>query len=231
VIKNVAGYDLGKLFTGSRGTLGLIAVLAVRLHPRPERTTTLEVSFDDPRRLAEAVARLAARPLEADSLDAAWERGRGSVLVRFSGATAGERAAKVGEPLGAAVFEDDAAVWERQRTRQRLSGGVVAKVAHLITDLERVLRAADQAGALHVVSRAGLGVSWVALPGGADAEARIDALRHELPGVAVTVLDGAASVRTPWPDVDSGALAVMERVKARFDPARVFAPGAFVGGV
>ncbi len=35
VIKNVAGYDLGKLFTGSFGTLGLIVRVAVRLHPLP----------------------------------------------------------------------------------------------------------------------------------------------------------------------------------------------------
>ena len=35
VIKNVAGYDLAKLFTGSFGTLGLIARVAVRLHPAP----------------------------------------------------------------------------------------------------------------------------------------------------------------------------------------------------
>ena len=36
VIKNVAGYDLAKLFAGSMGTLGLIATVSVRLHPLPE---------------------------------------------------------------------------------------------------------------------------------------------------------------------------------------------------
>ena len=35
VVKNVAGYDLGKLFCGSRGRLGLIARVSLRLHPRP----------------------------------------------------------------------------------------------------------------------------------------------------------------------------------------------------
>ena len=40
VIKNVAGYDLSKLMTGSFGTLGLIAQVALRLHPLPRETVT-----------------------------------------------------------------------------------------------------------------------------------------------------------------------------------------------
>ena len=40
VIKNVAGYDLGKLMAGAFGTLGAIVEVAVRLHPQPERTAT-----------------------------------------------------------------------------------------------------------------------------------------------------------------------------------------------
>src|SRR6202034_3503918 len=35
VVKNVAGYDIGKLFAGSYGTLGLIVEAALRLHPVP----------------------------------------------------------------------------------------------------------------------------------------------------------------------------------------------------
>ena len=41
VVKNVAGYDLGKLFCGSRGRLGRVEQLALKLHPRPEAARTL----------------------------------------------------------------------------------------------------------------------------------------------------------------------------------------------
>ncbi len=51
VVKNVAGYDLGKLFSGSRGRLGLIARLALRLHPLPPTEETMVVETDDPRGL------------------------------------------------------------------------------------------------------------------------------------------------------------------------------------
>jgi glycolate oxidase FAD binding subunit len=235
VIKNVAGYDLAKLFAGSFGTLGLIASVSVRLHPLPTTTATARASGDDPAALAAAAARLAALPLEADALDVAWARGRGAVLVRFGGASALEQARHTATRLrdaglaDADVIEDDDELWAAQRNRQRAPGGVVVKVAGVATDLPDVLRAADTAGAT-VVSRAAMGLSWAALEGD-DLPARAGELRRALDGRPTTVLDGAALVGDPWPAPDRGALAVMERIKARFDPAGRFRPGAFVGGI
>ena len=51
---------------------------------------------------------------------------------------------------------------------------------------------------------------------------------------AVIYFNVAEPVRAavaPWPEPDPGALAVMRRVKERFDPARIFSPGTFVGGI
>jgi glycolate oxidase FAD binding subunit len=225
VIKNVAGYDLAKLFTGSYGTLGLIVRVAVRLHPAPERTATLIAETDDPAALGSAARRLAALPLEADSLDVGWEGDRGRLLIRFGGTTAPERAheAERHVDLGGRIEEDDQELWAQQRAGQRRPDGVVVKVAGRATDLERVIAAARASGGI-VVSRAALGISYVA---GAD----VAALREALAPRACTVLDGADRVRDPWPAVDPGVLAVMERLKARFDPARTFRPGAFVGGL
>jgi glycolate dehydrogenase FAD-binding subunit len=224
VIKNVAGYDLAKLFTGSYGTLGLIAKVAVRLHPAPPRTATVTVRCDDATRLATTARQLAALPLEADCLDVAWEGDAGRLDVRFGGATAVERAHAVERhiDLPHEIEEDDNELWARQRTLQR-SAGVVVKVSGRPTDLETVIAAARDTGAT-VVSRAALGISYVA---GTD----VEALRGKLAPRPCTVLDGADRVDAPWPTVDPGALAVMERIKARFDPARRFRPGAFVGGL
>jgi glycolate oxidase FAD binding subunit len=86
-----------------------------------------------------------------------------------------------------------------------------------------VIRAAGDAT---VVSRGALGLSWLVLE---DAD-RVAAVRQALAPRACTVLDGAARLDDPWPDA-GGAQVVMERLKARFDPARIFRPGSFVGGL
>jgi glycolate oxidase FAD binding subunit len=225
VIKNVAGYDLAKLFAGSFGTLGLIARVALRLHPVPTHTATVTASTDDPAALSEAAARLAALPLEADSLDVSWRDGAGRLDVRFGGATAGERAAAAREHVGldSELDEDDAARWAELRDRQR--GDLVVKVSGRPTDLPTLIGALPAGGSL--VSRAALGLSWVSLREPAD----VKPLRAAMAPRACTVLDGADRVDDPWPAVDPGALAVMRRVKQRFDPAGAFRPGTFAGGL
>jgi glycolate oxidase FAD binding subunit len=230
VIKNVAGYDLAKLFAGSFGTLGLIATVSVRLHPLAANNATARGRSADPERLQAAAIALAKLPLEANCLDVCWEGGAGSVLVRHSGATAVEQArATAGRMEGleqVETIEDDAAIWERQRALQR-SPGAVVKVSGRATDLANVLRAAGDAT---VVSRAALGLSWIALPAGDDLAERVAAIRAALAPRACTVLDGADKLADPWPDPGPGVV-VMERLKARFDPARIFRPGTFVGGI
>ena len=85
------------------------------------------------------------------------------------------------------------------------------------------------AGDATVVSRAALGLSWLAFAPGDDLAARVATAAQALSPRACTVLDGAALIedlarRRP-------GQVVMERLKSRFDPARIFRPGAFVGGI
>ena len=133
MIKNVAGYDLAKLFAGSFGTLGLIATISVRLHPNPAQDRDrARLAATIPTALQRAVAALARLPLEADCLDVAWEDGSGRVLVRYGGNTAAERARETVArmELEAVEFtEDDGALWDAQRARQRRVDGAVLKVS------------------------------------------------------------------------------------------------------
>ena len=235
VIKNVAGYDLSKLFTGAFGTLGLIAQVAVRLHPRPPQALTARGIGDDADRLAAAASARAHRPLEAECLDVAWSNGRGAVLARFGGAAAqrgAETSAAVLREQGceADVVEDDAALWQRQREHQRSTGATVVKVSGLPADLPKALRAADALGGT-LVGRAALGLWWITLPGGAEA---VQKLREALTPAPCVVADAPEDVRNavdPWHTDAAEPLVLLRRVKNQFDPAGVCNPGLYVGGI
>jgi glycolate oxidase FAD binding subunit len=235
VIKNVAGYDLAKLFTGSFGTLGVIVQVALRLHPLPASRATARGISDDPGALARAAAALAHAPLEPQCLDVRWEAGGGAVLVRFAGTAAAARAEAVlplleQHTLEATVVADDEEVWARQREAQRSVDGTVVKVSSVPTRLADALRvAARTRGSL--TGRAALGLSWITLPE-ADAGS-IEQLRRELAPARCVVLDAPEELHRTvdvWGDRD-GALAVMRRVKERFDVHGVCNPGVFVGGI
>jgi glycolate oxidase FAD binding subunit len=68
VVKNVAGYDLGKLFVGSRGRLGLIARVALRLHTRPVAEQSVVIESGDPRATWLALHRSQLTPSAVDFL-------------------------------------------------------------------------------------------------------------------------------------------------------------------
>jgi len=243
VIKNVAGYDLAKLFTGSFGTLGVILDVVVRLHPLDPALATARGRADDPNRLAAAASRLAHARMETMAVDVAWSGGEGHVLARFGGQTAADQARagvellSDGAGVDADVVEDDASLWQAQRDGQRAGeGGAVVRVSSVQAELPRVLRAAERAGAA-VVGRAGLGLSWLRLGPRSDAAemtAPIEALRADLAPAPCVVQDAPAEVRAaldPWHEPEGPGLVLMRRVKARFDPAGVCNPGVYVGGI
>jgi glycolate oxidase FAD binding subunit len=237
VIKNVAGYDLAKLFTGSYGTLGLIVEVVMRLHPlAANRVTAVGVS-DDPDALSRGASAVAHSPFGAESLDVAWVEGRGEVLARFGGAApeaaAGQAVGLLEQAgLNGRTTADDDGLWERQRARQRSSDGAVLRVSGLASGLPAVLRAAQEAGG-SVVGRAGMGLSWISLPAQDTGAlvAAIEDLRRRLRPFACVVLDAPPEVREKVDVWGEDAVALMRRVKARFDPHNVCNPGIFVGGI
>jgi glycolate oxidase FAD binding subunit len=219
----------------------LILDVVVRLHPRPLRTCSLVARTEDPAALGGAASALAHAPAQMDCLDVSWEQGGGEVLARFGGAACEVQAASAvrlieGWGLDSTVMEgNDGELWERQRRRQRTSPaeGAIVRVSGLPAELPRIIRATERAGG-SLAGRAGFGLLWVDLPvGGGDLAGRVEELRRDLAPFACTVLDAPDEVRNKvdvW-GPDPSALAVMRRLKGRFDPAGFCSPGLFVGGI
>jgi glycolate oxidase subunit GlcD len=104
VVKNVAGYDLCKLFTGSFGSLGVITEVNFKLRPRPAREVTV---------MATGSARAI---LEARLFPVAVETFNDALLVRFAGNEKGvafqiEQALKLLK--NAEVIMDDCDLWKK----------------------------------------------------------------------------------------------------------------------
>ncbi len=235
VIKNVAGYDLAKLFTGSFGTLGLILSVSTRLHPLPVQTATAVGATSDPGLLASAAGTLSGAPLELEALDVAWRGGRGGLLAQTGGTEAPRRAGRVARLMAATGLQDvevvpeDASLWARQRAGQRSKDLALVKIAARPSQLADVLVSAEAvAGTL--VGRAAIGSSYVELEPDS-----VQRLRGSLPAGGLSVLlDAPAALREsldPWEAREGPTLELMRRVKARFDPHRACNPGVFAGGI
>jgi glycolate oxidase FAD binding subunit len=153
VVKNVAGYDLGKVFCGSEGRLGLIARVGLRLHPRPEAARTLVVpvsSADDAGEKAESILRA---PLAASAVDLLWP---GRLAILFEGGRRGvdEQFDLAQGLVGGA--EDDGAVWEEARAQQASAGG------RLLLPPGKLSQSVD--GLAEAVVRVSAGIAYVAEP-------------------------------------------------------------------
>lgn len=119
VVKNVAGYDLGRLVCGSRGRLAFIARASFRLHPIPSASRTLVAAPPD---VPAAVAALLGSPLEPSALDV-LHPGRLALLFEGAPRAVETQLARARALVGGA--EAGAEVWEESRARQAAAGGRV----------------------------------------------------------------------------------------------------------
>ena len=147
VVKNVAGYDLGKLVCGSHGTLALIARVSLRLHPIPAASGSVVVETDDP---AVVVAALMHSPLQPSAVDVLHP---GCVAVLFEGGQAGvdDQLRRAVDLVGGGAVGDE--VWAESRARQ---GAARGRVRFAPGALRETLAGLDEA-----VVRASAGVAYV----------------------------------------------------------------------
>ena len=252
VVKNVAGYDLSKLFTGSLGTLGVIAEANFRLHPIRETARTVLVRVDDPEKIAGVAQDLTHSSFSQfvlDALEMRWERESGAVVALFEGiepaveaqaSTAAEVLRSHGE-VHVLGKDDGEAFWEDFARRPWAEGDVGLKVGAPPADLsavfDSVLGAASRAGAEASISgHAGTGVTFVGLSGGEDRLVEVVEEIREIRvrrGGSVVVQEAPLAVKERldvWGPVGD-YLGLTRRVKEKFDPGYTMNPGRYLGGI
>jgi len=153
VVKNVAGYDLGKLVCGSRGRLALIGRVSLRLHPLPAACASVVVETDDPTSVAAAVLASHLVPSALDVL----HPGRVAVLFEGGAAAVAAQVEATRQLVGADVSVVSAGaaapVWEEARARQAAAEG---RARFDPRDLRRFL-----AGVAEAVVRPAAGVAYL----------------------------------------------------------------------
>ena len=246
VVKNVAGYDLMKVLTGSFGTLGIVTEAAFKVRPIPELYNLAFATFDGIDEAFQAAANLHdALPLshlEVVSstpgramgwrgnfmLLAGWSGNQTEVGYQRNALAAIVKRVEIAEGPGAI------AAYQRLRDFEFRAGSVTAQIAVLPAELARCVAECGAEFRAH----AGCGVAQVSLEAAGVEQARTAVTRWRAIAASarghLRVLSAPREQRGNLPFFDqpnAGAAKLMRRLKANFDPAGIFNPGCFVGGI
>jgi glycolate oxidase FAD binding subunit len=256
VVKNVAGYDMCKLFVGSLGTLGIITEVTLRMAPLPETAATLVISGALPgvSALGEQLSRSALLPARvfllnheanklAEPLREEWAlafsaEGFEETVARHLN-DAGTIAAKL--DLGSEILRGDAhnQFWDRIRDVPLRADALVYRLGvprPSIAEIATAVQADRSADFLPaIVADASIGTIWVASAANRSAAQRFSKLislarQHE--GYAIMLAAPAALKENIdiW-GTPPQALSIMREVKRQFDPNNLLNPGRFVGAI
>ena len=250
VVKNVAGYDLPKLLTGSMGSLGVITQLTLKVRPRPESSALVAVEFSSMEAAVQAVHSLnlsATRPVAVELLNGVggeWvglPSAKATLVLAYednanSVAWQVERICQEVRPSAARILEssDFSAVWSGLQQFSALRQGPFSFVSSF-----RRSEAATNAGLLSP--------GWAARVHAGNGIIEAHSV-HELPIEQIeenfahlTSSDGvfanAVVTRCPtaWKERRNvwgkprGEWAVMQKIKTALDPAGVMNPGRYIG--
>jgi len=216
VMKNVAGYDVSRLLTGSMGTLGLLLEVSLKVLPLPPQELTLRMSMNE----VEAITKMNSWAGKALPVSATCFCD-GELWLRLSGAEPAVRAAhaKLG---GEKLAEDEGvAFWESVREQHHAffqSGKPLWRLSVKSSAPPLSLPGAqliEWGGALR----------WLS---GADANAAtMREAAKTAGGHAILFRDGGSS--DPSADVfhplTPQMMLIHRRLKEKFDPAGIFNPG------
>jgi glycolate oxidase FAD binding subunit len=248
VVKNVAGYDLSKLFTGSLGTLGVIATANFRLHPRPNAARTVAVEVNDPQQAQAAAQAIVHSQVEATAVELHYGENERLLAVLLESIAGGidakaETASFLLKQFGEVrTLSDEEADRLGPTTSPEVADEIVLKVGappvELDAVLESVLGAAERKGLAHprITGHAGTGVTLIGFSGENEGGAAgfVEEMREiwVRRGGNVTLQRGPLTLKQRISTWDNGGdyLGLVRRVKEKFDPRGGMNPGRFLGG-
>lgn len=224
VMKNVAGYDVSRLMTGSLGVLGVISQVSLKVLPVSPATATLRFDVDMARAI-EQVNSWSGRPLPLSAT--AWQRG--VLHVRLSGARAAVDSA-IQQLGGSRLNADDAAsLWTglRDQSAGFFSQGSNTEVLWRLSlpQIARVVTVQDLHGADDPLIEWGGAQRWI---WSSESASKIRDLARSLGGHAVCFDNHHAEgcgIADVFEQPSAALMAVHQRLKQTFDPQGVFNPG------
>jgi len=251
VVKNVAGYDMNKLYVGSYGTLAIITELTFKLRPLAERISTMMISSKSRGQLFDLARQVLASELQPASVvltkglavSLATESPDDALLIRFinSKAAVEHQMDRVTRDLddnsfGKVLTSDEAdAVWaqvadfDQKDVRVRLS----VPLSAIPSEFERTVLAHSEC-----VATADIGAGIIRMAFDTDAGSAVGKIKRLRAGVAaaggsLVIERASAEVRgqsDAWGDIGATA-GLMKTVKTRFDPEGLLNSGKFVSGI
>lgn len=245
VVKNVAGYDLMKLFTGSYGTLGVLGQVTLRVYPQPEASQTL-ITTGDPEainRITQTLLTSTLTPTAVDLLTPKVVQRLGmanglGLVVRFQSVQPsviqqGKAVGEIGEKFGLQVNQlensEEQHYWQnlQQLFHPAKPGDMVCKLGILPNQTVEFLRSWDSLAIIHAGSGLGRLQSQ-------DVEKVSQARQYcQMHQGFLTLLEAPQEIKQqlePW-GYTGNALQVMRRLKQKFDPNALLNPGRFVAGI
>jgi glycolate oxidase FAD binding subunit len=179
VVKNVAGYDIGRLMSGSHGSLAAIVSATFKLSPLPSATQTLVASFDRADALIAAVSAITSSQLEPAAVDVRISRSY-RLLLKFESTPAAlntyiQRARAMMNPADSEVVASQSEIdlWREHIRAPWRSRGMVVRFGWLPASLGTVLAFVEElrntVADAELIGRAALGSGLLRI----DADVRV----------------------------------------------------------